>query len=732
MRGSPVRGRQLIFLATVIFLGLVGFFLLKTPARATFRFAAPYLHPETAPHPDTPPPPPKKSPPLLGNDDNNNNNNDHKSRPEDDARVIVTLPPEGVRATRPGPLPEGGPQHPIWHLARSAEREFAAVTARQSRTLAEAAREYRRRYGLAPPPRFDRWWAFAQRRGVRLVDEFDAVRGLLAPFWGLRPATVRARAREAIAEVGNGVLGVQIRGGKVARVVRDYDGEEAEGEQGEDGPGWMAEALVGMLEGFVEWLPDMDLAFNTLDEPRVVVAGEDMARLVARGMAKAAELGRRGGDGARNDFSPRPADVRLLGAPARLGARADGVPPGSPARASLEDDDALYDDVAAYAAGPLGFVRNRTAMTDVCLSPSLRDRHGFFQGPNAYGAVHELFPIFSQSKLSAYADILYPSPWYWADKVPYNESADRGWEDKEDGLYWRGSTTGGYSSRGAWRRHHRQRLVQRLNAPDEAAILLPPGSDGDEPVSSSLSSSLSSSSSPNRPQDGQWTPRQVPRRRYARLFNVSFSHVGQCAPADCDTQAAVLPMAPYAPQEAALGHKHVLDVDGNAFSGRFYALLRSRSLVYKWAVFREWHDEWLRPWVHYVPLSLLGGEWLEAVRYFAEGVGGQEKDQGDGGGREPDMKGKGKDKKKGRGLNFWFSSWSSSSSGSSSGSGSPSDDPSYSPLGGPKVAERLAMQGREWAGKALRNEDLEAWFFRLLLEYARVIDDDRDNIGYLG
>jgi hypothetical protein len=35
---------------------------------------------------------------------------------------------------------------------------------------------------------------------------------------------------------------------------------------------------------------------------------------------------------------------------------------------------------------------------------------------------------------------------------------------------------------------------------------------------------------------------------------------------------------------------------------------------------------------------------------------------------------------------------------------------------GRKEAERLAVQGREWAGRALRNEDLEVWFFRLLLE----------------
>lgn len=127
-----------------------------------------------------------------------------------------------------------------------------------------------------------------------------------------------------------------------------------------------------------------------------------------------------------------------------------------------------------------------------------------------------------------------------------------------------------------------------------------------------------------------------------------------------------------AEQNEAWKYKYLLDIDGNAFSGRFYAFLKSKSLVYKLAVFREWHEEWLKPWVHYVPLSLRGDEWVEAVRWFA---------------------------------------------------GEPS---------GKQEAEHIAMQGREWANKVLRNEDLEVWFFRLLLEYARVIDDDREIIGYTG
>ncbi|PHH69345.1 hypothetical protein CDD83_5758 [Cordyceps sp. RAO-2017] len=61
--------------------------------------------------------------------------------------------------------------HPIAFLVRQSEREFDEMRARQSRTLREAVAEYRRRYGIPPPPLFDKWFEFATANGVQLVDE---------------------------------------------------------------------------------------------------------------------------------------------------------------------------------------------------------------------------------------------------------------------------------------------------------------------------------------------------------------------------------------------------------------------------------------------------------------------------------------------------------------------------------------------------------------------------------
>lgn len=521
-------------------------------------------------------------------------------------------------------------EHPMDLLMKQAEQKFEQLKGRQSRTLGEAVAEYRRRYQILPPPNFDKWYEFATRRGVQLIDEYDAIYDSLLPFWSLEPEVVRARVREAIGFSDNWLIALLIRDKQVTKV--------------DDGPEWQQQATVGMINQFIEFLPDMDLAFNIHDEPRVVVPSEDLSRMVA--MAKNSTTTAAVHNVApRNAFSPRPEDMNdgkrivevkttrfnvFAHQPTWTHARL----PCSPESAARTIGDSFQDNGTAFAIGELGFIYNYTAFSDICNSPSFRETHGFFDRPNAFNIVSDLFPIFSQSKVSSFQDILYPSPWYWAGKVAYDEGKDMDWTKKENVLYWRGSTTGGFSRSGGWRRQHRQQVVRKINALDNAMIMANTG----EP------------SAPN------WQPKKVRRPEYKDIIDVRFSHVGQCDPGDCDAQKEFFKVAPSADQQDAWRYKYLLDMDGNAFSGRFYAFLKSKSLVFKMAVFQEWHMDWLKPWVHYIPFSLRGDEWLEAVRYFA----GEEEGK----------------------------------------------------LQGP----RMAMQGREWANKALRNEDFEAWFFRLLLE----------------
>lgn len=520
--------------------------------------------------------------------------------------------------------------HPMWNLITDSQRDFEQVKARQSKTLAEAVTEYRRRYGIPPPPNFDKWYSFATANGVQLIDEYDTIHQSLTPFWGLKPATIRARAREALG-YDNNLLGILIRHGNITKI----DG----------GREWMQKALKGMTEKFVGYLPDMDLCFNVHDENRVIVQHDDLDRLVAKAidvaMPAANAVSR-----PRNQFSWRPADMndgsRIEEARKtrfnRMNYQASwthsrlSCPLESAARSLDEEPEDNYD---SYAMGPLGFIYNHTAFSDICNSPSFRNSYGFFAGPNAFSVVQDLFPIFSQSKISSFQDIIYPSPWYWYEKVPYDEKQDLEWREKEDKMYWRGSTTGGYARDGGWRFQHRQRFVSKVNAEDRALILQSSGGDA---------------------ATATWTTKDVFRPDFADIFDVKFSEIGQCDPGDCRAQKEFFTVVPKAAQAHAWKSKYLLDIDGNAFSGRFYAFLRSKSLVYKLAVFREWHAEFVKPWAHYIPLSLKGDEWIESVRWFA----GVEE--------------------------------------------------------GRMEAERIALAGREWAGRVLRNVDMEVWFFRLLLE----------------
>ncbi|KAJ6144436.1 hypothetical protein N7470_008331 [Penicillium chermesinum] len=526
-------------------------------------------------------------------------------------RLPVDLPPpEPLQHPKPRAGQTYPPEkvHPIAYLIQNAQQQFEHTYARQSTNLAEA------------------WFEFAQAKGVQLIDEFDSIYHSLLPFWALHPQTIRERARETLG-FDNAVLGVLIRNGRVTLT----DG-------GGDGFKWQREATVGMMKDFVKYLPDMDLVFNTHDEPRVVIPAEDLQRLVQVATDRSIPSSFQNPSPA-NAWSPRATDInkgdridevrttrfnRFAHQPTWTNSRIS-CPVNSPAR-SLEDDPA--DDDASYAHGELGFIYNTTAFSDICYTPSLRYSYGFFDRPNAFDVVHDLFP-----------------PWYWAGKVSYDKRKDYAWEAKTNHLYWRGSTTGGFSRAGGWRRQHRQQFVDNLHPLRDTKVL-------------------------TQQPDKTWVSQVVKQELFKDMYDAKFTLIGQCDPDDCHAQEEYFDVVKAAGQQDAWAHKFLVDIDGNAFSGRFHAFLLSNSFVYKIAIFREWHDEWLKPWVHYAPLSLKGNDYAESLRYFASEEEGK------------------------------------------------------------KVAPRIAAQGQDWARKVLRKEDLEVWFFRLLLEYGRLVDDNRERLGF--
>ena len=569
--------------------------------------------------------------------------------------------------------------HPIGTLIAEAADQHKKWTdqASSSRSLEQAVEEYRRRYKRHPPPRFDKWYDYALSRSSLIMDDFDSINEDLMPFWAFEPSYIRERTHEILVNSWNEVAEVTIRSGRAeigAHVAPTHR--------------WMVEGAVSMINNFVQFLPDMDLALNINDEARVAIPYSKMKRhkSIAKfaGIPKAKpepEWGENRAEVWPSDESVSPNspfdDHSFTSTFYRYGSVA--CPPNSPARRIHTWDPSILC-TSCYAPHSIGpFLSNWTLAASSCHQPDIALLHGFYLSPAAFKTAHELLPVFSQSKPHGYADILYPSPWNYMDKARYNPSisasSDRNqnphpdvpYTQKKNTLFWRGATSEGVSALGTWKGMTRQRLVHLANNHSEPVpILLPePGSTAADP---------------------KYNYQHLPAsalHMHPALNNLTIDisvvdFIARCGDRDCPDQEAEFGLKRPSDFQDHWRYRFLMDVDGAGFSGRFLPFLLSRSLPFKAALFREWYDSRIVAWKHFVPVDLrLHGLW-STVAYFAGAANAE-------GRREDSHVEKG---------------------------------------------EAIAEAGREWAGKVLRKEDMEIYFFRLLLEWGRLTDDRREVLGF--
>lgn len=113
-----------------------------------------------------------------------------------------------------------------------------------------------------------------------------------------------------------------------------------------------------------------------------------------------------------------------------------------------------------------------------------------------------------------------------------------------------------------------------------------------------------------------------------RLFDVAFTKVSQCEPRRCRDERSFFRVNARAPRDRALGSRLAFDLDDNGISGRYYGLLASRSAPLKQTLLREWHDDRLAPWVHYVPVSPGMEELPELVLFLTSTEAGRRRAMG--------------------------------------------------------------------------------------------------------
>ena len=547
------------------------------------------------------------------------------------------------------------------------------------------------------------WYKFARLRKVYNVDSFTQITSDLRPFWSLPPATVRHYAAHASDDSAHEIGVISVR-----------DGQVFQESFGETSWWWRAKTFVRMLRSFAAWLPDMDIPMNGMDQPRVVVPLEEMQEMVrieeaSRSLSdesvKDAFTKNQTGLWRQSPNSPKPRwwdrwnpfyfpkDRRNdPGNPHPvygwfpyanrpfMDLASAGCPPDSYARNPASASHRYSAELSYKTPTANGsFIINTTVSTDLCtVGPILQRLHGFLYASTSMLPTQKLIPIFSECKTSVNNDILFPANMYWTGdkRYVYSDEQDINWDDKDDVVIWRGVTSGGTAFAGdelGWRRMQRQRLVALTNGTalgEEKADILALADEANEHG------------------HGSYEPTTFVPGPFAKHHtDTGFTEKAFCIP-NCSFYNSTFTMLKQTSFAETFRNKYLIDVDGHSFSGRWRAFLQSRSLGLKATIFREWHDERLWAWRHYVPVDNTFNELYSLLTYF-----------------------------------IGLPTSNLPTSGLDGGLSVPRHD---------YEAYHLATQGREWAAQVLRREDMEIYLFRLLLEYGRVVDDNRDFIGVVG
>lgn len=494
--------------------------------------------------------------------------------------------------------------HPADALIQKSKADFDKRIERQSKSPSEAVREYQRRYGIPPPPGFEKWYEFAAKSNSTIIDEFDTIFENISPFLKFSGNEI-ARITDELINTQNVELWDCSFTGSASTAMtqcthpyRSFDRHISN----------LFDRMIKDLDGIE--LPKVRFLVNHLDEPRVMFPTQpnDLSLGVT-------------------DLSHKPTWDTLT----KLCH--------SNNKTRTLNSWPKYPDVKTYS---LPFVTDRLSDMDICQHSEYRTKNGVFVSPTSLRLISGLAPVLSTGAPLSMGDILMPSPAYSESQFQYNPAAEIPWSKKKNNLYWAGSTTGGYASDNSWRSFQRQRFVQKaqkLGSQQHSYIYGVAKGQNTRAQSSFLNS---------------------------RLYDVSFTRIFQCTSPICRAQRGYFRSKSWASSDAPLASKLAFDIDGNGISGRYYKLLASNSTPLKQTILREWHDERLRAWVHYVPVSQGMEELAELVRYFLETAEGQ------------------------------------------------------------KRAKEVAEWGSEWFAKSMREVDRSVYLYRLLLELARVQDIKRE------
>lgn len=555
--------------------------------------------------------------------------------------------------------------HPIDQLILRADEDFRTLVDKETRNLNDAAKAYRARRGRHPPPGFDMWFAYAANHSALIVEDFfDRIYDDLNPFWGISAKQIREQANDFVHRIS----------------VRNRNATGTTDIPREERP-WIG-LWEDMVQSVANYLPDLDMAINVMDESRIVTPWEKINEY----MTKEAETRK---EVPVDELKMRYESRKELDEhpPAHFDPGWDtigtywpmavvGCAPDSPARkAEIETD---FTNPPPFTSGypprsHEGYVSNWTFASSPCDHPNLQGLHGTFVEPISISNTKTLFPLFGGSKLPMNNEILIPPAMYWTDDPFYSGGDSHGdpWEQKKDQLIWRGSASGGRNKAENWARFQRHRFVSMINATSVEQLEQHPGSRAPNFV---LPDNGTYDLTARVPDAGQ-TALSDWVATWSDAAVVHLLCFPETDPPRCPYNDAYFSVAKAMPMAEQYAYKYLPDIDGNSFSGRYRGFLGSTSLPIKATIYKEWHDDRLVPWKHFVPMDNTFIDVYGIMEYFV-------------GNKKLGLEGH--------------------------------DD----------VARNIALDGKRWAEKVLRKEDMSVYVFRLLLEYARLCDDDREKMGW--
>ena len=413
---------------------------------------------------------------------------------------------------------------------------------------------------------------------------------------------------------------------------------------------WRVETFAKIVKPFVHLLPDMDISINRLDQPRVVVPFDDMQELLSLEAASRQIFPEPTLHWSKNmtGFFKGHEGSPAIADPDFFGTAGKSFMPiareACPPESKARNQS--IGQVHSWYKDKHGFVANFNRSSDLCVvGPNIQDKHGLLLAPSSMMASRQLLPIFSECKVNVNSDILFPANMYYMDdeRYLYDPKLDYDWDDKKNMLMWRGVTSGGMNTAENWQNMHRQRLVLFTNSTYMAGKEAQVLSEDPD-----LKGAYHSFEHFNVSDFA------------SRHTDVGFTGSLACVP-DCTFYDAVMSFKNATTLGEQFLSKFLIDVDGHSFSGRWHAFLKSKSLGIKSTIFREWHDSRLFAWRHFVPLDNEYKELYSILAYFI-------------------------------------------------GVGSVSEAPKGGHVYVPRhdfEARKLGRQGREWAEKVLRREDIE-------------------------